>query len=212
MQRLPCWIGMMWMTLGAALALPLSAARAQDKPAEKPAPAQPAPAQPAPASAPAAQPPAEQPASAPAAPGEASDKAIRSTVEDYWFYGKIGKFDLAVASAQKLLAMNPDPVKVMDAFEAVAADRRYSEPGKPDNVEEWLDKWQRVDAMRDVTTKIMQVLTAGSLARKSDPQFIKENIERLAVNQRAYARGLASLRQSGELAVPIMIDYLRDPT
>jgi hypothetical protein len=202
----------MSLAIAGAIVLAPLPALAQDKPAEQPAPSQPAPpAQPdgAPAqpNGTAAQPaataaPAEAPASAPAANDE---KALHSAVENYWHYGKIARYDLAVAEGNKLLSMNADPVKVLQDFEDIAAARK-------DNLYEWLNRWQNVDAMRDVNKKIMDVLTAGGLARKTDPKFIKENIDRLNVNERAYARGLAGLRQSGELAVPIMIDYLRDPS
>jgi hypothetical protein len=142
-------------------------------------------------------------AAAAATPVDA-DKALYSAVENYWHYGKIARYDLAAPEGQKLLGMNAEPIKVLATFEQVAAARK-------DNLYDWLNRWQGIDAMRDVNGKVMQLLTAGGLARKSDPQFIKENIERLNVNERAYARGLAGLQQSGELAVPIMIDYLRDP-
>ena len=46
------------------------------------------------------------------------------------------------------------------------------------------------------------------------PKYIQENIEGLAVNERAYRLHIDRLRESGELAVPMMIDYLasKDPS
>ena len=44
-------------------------------------------------------------------------------------------------------------------------------------------------------------------------KYVQDNIEGLAVNERAYRIHLSRLRESGELAVPMMIDYLmsKDP-
>ena len=49
------------------------------------------------------------------------------------------------------------------------------------------------------------------MSRRNDPKIIVENIEGLSVNDRAYGRRIVLLRNTGELAVPLMIDYLRNP-
>jgi hypothetical protein len=72
-------------------------------------------------------------------------------------------------------------------------------------------RWAALDAMKDVTAKLQAMLNEGYLTRKSNPDFIKHEIERLSVNERARARAMVNLRQSGELAVPFMLDYLKDP-
>ena len=100
---------------------------------------------------------------------------------------------------------------MLEAFEQTVAEPEQF--GMPvDNLDEWMIRWAALDAMKDVTVKIQDVLNQGYLTRKSDPAFIQHEIERLSVNERGRARAINNLRQSGELAIPFMLDYLRDPT
>lgn len=131
-------------------------------------------------------------------------KELRSLVDNFWHYGKIARYELATAEGQKIIDSAAEPTAILAAFEDVAATRK-------DNLDQWLLRWSGVEAMRPITSQLMDKLNAGYLARRSDPKFIKENIEKLGVNERGYALGIAKLRQSGELAVPLMIDYLRAP-
>ena len=50
---------------------------------------------------------------------------------------------------------------------------------------------------------------AGRYARRGEAKFIESNIQRLIVNQIGYQNGIANLKSSGEMAVPILLDYLR---
>jgi hypothetical protein len=169
-----------------------------------PATGQPAGAQPTTA-APAEQPPATAAPATQTAAAPQPARTLKATIENYWHYGKIARYDLAVVEANALLQMNPDPVQALEAFEQTAAQRH-------DDLYEWLNRFLRIDQMRDPTAKIVELLNRGSYARKSDPTFIRQNLERLNVNERAYGIGISRLRQSGELAVPFMIEYLRDPS
>jgi hypothetical protein len=185
--------------------------------------AQPAPAAPA-ATEPAATPPAAAaptdttaaaaPTTAPAggvAPGAAAaqpaDPAkLADYIENYWHFSKVARYDLANMYGQQVLAVGTaDPQKTLQLFEETA--RRHEEQLQPR-----LAKFQNVDQIRDTSTKIAELLNQGSYARRTDANWIRQNIERLSVNERGYNNGLVALRQSGELAVPIMIDYLRDPS
>ena len=223
-----------------ACTLALSAAavstRAQDTPPATPAPATPAagsggdagatPATPAAdaGSAPAAAAPAGDTGTAPAAPADtsaapAADASatptaapgaqlapdLKTTVDNFWHYGKIARYDLAVAEGNKILASGASPADILAAVELAASNRQ-------DNLDQWLLRWQNVEAMKDVTGKLVAILNQGYDARASDPNAIKTNIERLSNGERAYLNGLERLRSSGELAVPFMVDYLRDNT
>jgi hypothetical protein len=78
-------------------------------------------------------------------------------------------------------------------------------------MDEWLLRFQGIDETRDVTEQIVKLLNQGRYTRRSDPTWIKSNIERLIVNERGYLNALSNLRDSGELSVPFMVDYLRAP-
>lgn len=135
--------------------------------------------------------------------GSSVDAELRTDVDNYWHYGKIARYDLAAAEGQKIVARKDQPQAVLLAFEAVSSAHQ-------DNLDQWLLRWQGVDSMRDVTTQIINVLAEGYRQRRADLNYIEQNIQRLSVNQRAYTLALGRLRESGELAVPLMLDYLRD--
>src|ERR1700761_2816213 len=66
---------------------------------------------------------AAAPAAAPAAAASAPiDPALKADVENFWHYGKIGKYDLSADAGNKILSGGKDPVDVLKAFEAVAED------------------------------------------------------------------------------------------
>jgi hypothetical protein len=213
-SRRTIWGGILILAL---LVLPLSGitARADEPvggapPAPSPAPAPAPEATPAPAAATPAPPPTTPPPEATAAPAPAPAKDLKTSVRDFWHYGKVARYDLANAEGQKILASGAQPVQILEAFEAVVAEPEQF--GMPkDNLDEWMLRWAALDAMKDVTAKLQAMLNEGYLTRKSNPDFIKHEIERLSVNERARARAMVNLRQSGELAVPFMLDYLKDP-
>jgi hypothetical protein len=203
-------------------AAPAPAAPAPETPAPAPgtlapgtlAPAAPAPEAGAPAApgapaeaAPAAPAPAESAAAPAAAKPADPDQELKDAVENYWHFGKVVRYDLAAAAAQQILKFKDQPLKVLEAFEQTA--QRHEDAGK---IDYWLLKWQGTDQLREPTNQIMQVINAGHRARRSDPKFIEANINELGKSGRGYALAIGRLRDSGELAVPIMLDYLRDPS
>lgn len=134
------------------------------------------------------------------------DPALKNAVENYWHFGKVARYELAVPEGQKILDMaasGTDPERILEAFEAIAAERQ-------DNIDQWLIRWSAIDSMKDVTGKMIDVVAGGYRARRSSPKFINDQLSRLSINERAYELGITRLRESGELAVPFMINALRD--
>ena len=147
---------------------------------------------------------ASQPvAAAPAAPAKANP--LRGVADDFWHYASVGRYELATAEAQKLLAQKDQPVQVLEAFESAAADRKAS-------LDASLLRWQGMEGLKDVVTPLIMTINEGYLARRADPIAIDNNIKRLSVSEQAYVLAVGRLRDSGEVAVPQMIDYLRDST
>jgi HEAT repeat protein len=206
------------LTLACSIALPTTFATvtfgqdATATPAATP-PATPAPAAgdttPAAPATPAAGGDATTPA-APAAPAAANpvnlpeNEPLKDSIENFWHYGLIARYDVASAEATRILGQNTDPQLLLAMFEAVA-DVHH------DNLDEWLLRWQGVPAMKDVTTQLITVLNKGHEARRADPKYIEENIKLASENERGYDLAIGRLRDSGELAVQFMIDDLRDP-
>jgi hypothetical protein len=154
--------------------------------------------------APAATPAASQPAAPEQAVlAEPADAPLIKLVDDFWHYGKIARYDLANEAGKRILALGASPADVLAAFQSVTRDRG-------DDINSWLLRWEEVDAVKDVSGKLLGVIKQGRDSHRMDVAFIKEQIERLSVNERGYLNGLENLRQSGEIAVPFMVDYLKD--
>lgn len=214
MTRLPARFAILALACSVVV-LPPASSFAQVAPAPAPDAAAPAPAAPdAPAPVPDA---ATDPTAAlqgqPAQPGQPAqggqvqvDEQLLNAVENFWHYGKIARYDLALAEAQNVLARADQPAAVLKAFEQIA-ERHNDE----DQLDAWLLRWQGTQQLKDVTSQIIGVLNQGRSLRRADPYAIQRNIERLINPGRGYILAVRELRESGELAVPIMIDYLRDP-
>jgi hypothetical protein len=215
-------------TLACGLAVPASwmTVRADDAapaPAETPAPAD----VPAPAAPPAAATPdttaapadttaaptdtgaATQPAEAPAQP------SLSDLVDTFWHYGKIARYDLAADAGQKILASGTDANSILVAFEAVSAKHN-------DSIDIWMLRWRSLPvssavdraaakSMRDVTAKLGDVINQGYATRRDDPNYIRQTIYEMSGSSRAYDNNMPRLAESGEVAVKIIIDMLRDP-
>ena len=189
----------------AAPAAPAPASPAPAAPATPDAPATPAPAAPAtPGAAPAAAPADTQPA----APEIPQNQSLRDDVDDFWHYGKIARYDMAGAFGEKILTRTEKPTEILEAFQATAAEHH-------DNLDDWIFRWQRIDApgFKGVAAKIQDLLNKGRSDLRTQPKYITDNIEALAVNERSYRIHIDRLKETGELAVPLMLDYLasRDP-
>jgi hypothetical protein len=208
------------LTLTCCLAAPASwfAARADDTaapPANVPTPA-PDNTTTAPPEASAATQPAEA-AEPPAA--SAVEPEAKPTLDDltdaFWHYGKIARYDLAADAGRKILDSGADANAILMSFEAVAA--RHN-----DTIDTWMLRWKSLPisdavngpsarAMREVAAKLDDVIAQGYAARRSDPNFIRQTIYEMSTGARAYDNNLPRLAQSGEVAVKILVDILRDP-
>jgi hypothetical protein len=144
---------------------------------------------------------AAQEAAAPAA--APIPKELQDAVENYWFFGKVARYELSVAEGHKIVASDADAETVLRAFEHVSSQRG-------DNIDEWLIRFQGVPQMKEVTEQVINKVSEGYRARRASPAFIQQQLERLS-SPRGYGSALPRLRESGELAIPFMIDVLRDP-
>ena len=103
------------------------------------------------------------------------------------------------------------PEDVLKAFEA-AAPNHHSPGGAPGDIDTALLRWQNADAkIKPVITDVIGVLNKARFARRQNPDFIAENIKRLTGGDRAFALAMEQLRNSGELAVPQLVDILLNP-
>jgi HEAT repeat protein len=119
--------------------------------------------------------------------------------EDGWWFASIGRFDVAKANFEALLATDPDPVALLEF-----ADQRRRR-------HEVLVQLTDHPTLSEPVRKLIRLLAQGESAIKADPSRVMANLERLGGSPRANENALAALKESGEYAVPFMIQYLRDP-
>lgn len=132
---------------------------------------------------------------------EQVDPLVKS-VEDFWHYGKIARYDLAAQKAGEITSA--DAVKVLEAFEKVAAERN-------DSIDEWMIRFQGVEALKEPAKQLADLINKGRFERRANPEFILKNINRLDKGDLPYRLAMVQLRESGELAVPFLLDVMKDP-
>ena len=184
---------------------PDPATPAPDPGAPAPDPGAPAPDPGAPAPDPAAppgDPGAAPPATAPAATAD-PNQPLKQNVANLVHYVLIARYELANAELTQLNA-RPNSPEIINALRDELQRRNLE-------LDTWLLRVQDVDPLKQggaaLSAKFNEI--RGTVAK--DPKFIEEQIKLLAGNQRQFQFGVQRLRQTGELAVPMMIDYLRDP-
>lgn len=153
--------------------------------------------------------PAEAPATQPASGAQGSG-SLRNDVEDFWHFAKIARYDAANARAQSIINSGANPSDVLSAFESAAA-KRPGQTGSGDDLTQYMVRFESTPELAESAKALQKILVEGRYARRADAGFITQNIERLIVNQIGYANGLANLRNSGEMAIPLLLEYLRNP-
>lgn len=136
---------------------------------------------------------------------QAVDPALKSGVDAFWHFAKTFRYDMAAAEATKIVDAKPDPAVLLKAFESVSQERK-------DNLDQWMLRWQQVPELRGSIDALNSMLAEGYRLRRADQSAIEANIKRLPASEQSYAIAINRLRESGELAAPLMLEYLRDPS
>jgi CheY-like chemotaxis protein len=129
----------------------------------------------------------------------AAGREQMNQADDGWYFSAIGRFDVAEANFAALLSSQPDPVALLEFTDQVKR-RRDVLIGLLDN-----------PVLGDEVRGILRLLDQGEARIKADPVRIKSNIERLGGPPRGFENAVAWLKQSGEYAIPFLVQYLRDP-
>ena len=147
----------------------------------------------------------------PAAASANPSPELIAAAEDFWHYASIGSFALAKAAGEKVLSMNAPPPDVLAAFEhAVNKRNRMAPAERRVNLDERMLNWQLNPQLKDVSVQLIKVFRDARGLVATSPAAIEAQVKRLSVNRRAYELAMEELRRSGEMAVPIMLAYLRD--
>lgn len=119
--------------------------------------------------------------------------------DDGWYFASIGRFDIAAANFNALVAGNPDPVALLEMADQVKQRHQIL--------------LQLIDHpdIGESAHALIRLLARGESMIKSDPLRIKANLDRLGGPPRAFENAVSALKDSGEYAVPFIIQYLRSP-
>jgi len=119
--------------------------------------------------------------------------------DDGWYFASIGRFGIANANFQALLNSDPDPVALLELADRVPKRHQVLVQLAGDPV------------LGESVTRILKLLQVGEERIKSDPTRIRQHVARLTGPPRAFENALASLKASGEYAIPFLVETLRDP-
>ncbi len=141
---------------------------------------------------------AQDDADAPA--GDVDETAPYEVFHDFVHFARVGRFDAAQAAASQLLSV-PDlnPVTLLTVAER--------DPRSIDTLLLIVNKTE----ISEVAQKVLDLIRAGEYELRKDPGRIKLNIEKLGGPPQMEYNAIQRLRESGELAIPWMIDALTDP-
>ncbi len=118
--------------------------------------------------------------------------------DDGWYFASIGQFPIARANFEALLDQDPDPAALLEFADR---DRRRHEI---------LVRLTDHPVMGDTVARVLGHLALGERVVKADPLRIKQNIGRLVGPPRGFDNAVAALADSGEYAVPFLLEVLRD--
>jgi hypothetical protein len=136
-----------------------------------------------------------------------SDELI-DLVESFYFAASLANYEAAVAFGGDILARQPDPEALLVAFRTVHDRRDDPIVG----LDERLNRFQEIEQIAEISGDIVALVNEGRRARATRRTFLREQVERLGDGAIAYRNAVTALRQSGEVAAPILLDYLNDPT
>jgi HEAT repeat protein len=119
--------------------------------------------------------------------------------DDGWYFASIGRFGIANANFAALIASDPDPVALLEFADRVPKRQEILVQLAGDPI------------IGDSVRQILKLLQLGEQMIKADPTRIKQNIARLGGPPRAFENAIARLKDSGEYAIPFLIQYLQDP-
>ena len=128
-------------------------------------------------------------------------QAVEDSWDEFLHYTVIGRFDLAKGYAQKLLAGNPDPEKLLELSKEnpqgyqILVRARETAPDAE---------------LVDLCGQVLAIIEQGRFIRRSAPAIIAEEVRRLTSTERGWFIAVKRLRDAGEYAIPFMLDALAD--
>jgi HEAT repeat protein len=124
---------------------------------------------------------------------------VASLFEDFIHFARLGRFDAAKAYATRLLDHpDLDPVELMTVA------------GRDANNIDTLIVLVEHSSIAEQAQQILDVIRRGEFMQRQDPKRIKDNIEKLLGPPQTEYNAIQRLAESGEYAVPWMVEALGD--
>ena len=135
-----------------------------------------------------------------------ADTAKAEQTAFYWdelmHYAVIARWDLAEDNGRNLLGLDPDPVVLLD----LAESEKYADSYRN------LSLLKQNTPLEGIATEVLKRVEQGRYLRRTDSDRIAVEVKRLSSGTTRGAKmALDRLKDSGEWAVPIMVEALRDP-
>lgn len=119
---------------------------------------------------------------------------------DFLHYTAIGRFELAKSYAEQIITSQPDPTKLLDLADSNEEGYRLLLKMQADS-----------EDLREVSGKILAMIDQGRYIRRTDPQVIAKEINRLSATIKGRIAAQDRLRDAGEYAIPQMLAAIADP-
>ncbi|MEK6800101.1 MAG: HEAT repeat domain-containing protein [Planctomycetota bacterium] len=132
-------------------------------------------------------------------PAAAPEQSVEELFADFIHYAKIGRFTAADSAAKTLLS-HP-ALKPEELLDVSARDR--------DSMDTLLTLIAH-STIGESAKRVLEVIEKGEYLRRKDPRRIRVNIQNLGGHPQAMAIAISRLKDSGEYAVPHLMDALLD--
>jgi len=130
---------------------------------------------------------------------DTTSEPVEKNWADFMHFALIGKFDLAENYGKALLGADPDPLQLLKLAESTPDQYRT------------LILMKNNTSIREIAVDLLKLVEKGRYLRRTDTERIKTEVRRLSMSSpRAKAMAVKRLQDSGEWAVPVMIQALRD--
>jgi HEAT repeat protein len=133
-------------------------------------------------------------------PTVAADASLESLFTDFLHYARLGRFTMADAFAKALLEHpDLDPVKLLDLS---LADKKSVAT---------LQIIVENSTIGERAARVLELIQEGEFQRRQNPELIRANVQKLGGDPQQEYYALRHLADSGEYAIPFMLDVLLDP-
>ncbi|MFA5554834.1 MAG: HEAT repeat domain-containing protein [Phycisphaerae bacterium] len=133
----------------------------------------------------------------------ASADSVSDNWNDFLHYTKIGRLDMAKGYGRDLVDSNPDP--------AVILELSRNNPNAVILLQRAADN-EHDKELASLASQVLGFIEQGKFGRRTDSSIIAEEIRRLSTTTRGRLAAVERLRNSGEYAIPFMLDALADPS